>query len=78
MNYRNTLWLDVQVAPGSDIYQTCRDGIALSNLLGITIWFDFNGVKCCARPGDCPDSLAEAWNATLQSKSTFKIAVANK
>ena len=74
---RSTLWLDVEVSPGSDISEACQDAIALAEQLGITIWFEFNGVKCGARPGDDWKRLAEVWNGCLQSDSPHKVACAN-
>lgn len=48
----STLWLTVEVSPGADIKDACRDAVALAGRPGLTIWFDFNGVKCLARAGD--------------------------
>jgi hypothetical protein len=72
-----TLWLDVEVSPGSDIEDTCRDAVKLADKLGLTVWFDFNGVKCGVRPGDDWSLLVCNWRGVLESKSPNKIACAN-
>ena len=73
----NTLWLDVEVSPGSDIENTCREAVNLADKLGLTVWFDFNGVKCGARPGDDWLLLSQNWRGVLEGKSPTKVACAN-
>ena len=77
MTPKPTLWINVEVSPGSDIKTACRDAIALANDLGLTVWFNFNGVKCGARPGDDCDLLIENWSGCLKSNSKNKVACAN-
>lgn len=71
------LWLDVEVTPGSGIENACRDAVMLADKLGLTVWFDFNGVKCGARPGDDWQLLLANWSGVMESKSTCKVACAN-
>lgn len=72
------LWLTVEVAPGSGIVRTCDEAVALAEKLGITIWFDFNGVKCLARAGDHPRRLEASWNRVMAAKGAgIQIAADN-
>ncbi len=68
------LWLTIEVSPATDILDACNEAIRLANLLGIGIWFDFNGVKCLARPGDDAQRLSSDWDRELKSKYAHKIA----
>ena len=70
----SNLWLTMEVSPGSNIQRTCEEAVRLANFLGICIWFNFNGVKCLARPGDDPERICESWNRELQSSHSHKIA----
>ena len=74
---RNTLGINVDVSPGSDIAAACEDAVDLSRRLGIAVWFKFNGVKCLARPDDYPQDIEIAWRNELKSNKNYKIAAAN-
>lgn len=73
----SNLWLEVSVSPGAGIDETCAQAIELANKLGLTVWFEFNGVKCGARPGDEAALLVINWRECLNSNSPHKIACAN-
>lgn len=62
----SNLWLTVEVAPGAGIERTCDDAVALAARTGLSIWFNFNGVKCLAREGDDPRRIEEAWGIALK------------
>ena len=62
----SNIWLTVEVSPGAEIGRTCDEAIALAERIGITIWFNFNGVKCLARAGDDPRRLEADWNWNMQ------------
>ena len=63
----STLWLTVEVSPGADIKDACRDAVVLAGRTGLTIWFDFNGVKCLAHADDDPSRIAAAWEISMKS-----------
>lgn len=71
---RGTLYLDVEVYGGSNIFDTCVDAIELATRIGISIWFNFNSVRCLARPEDDPEKLAAEWERALHSDSSYKFA----
>ena len=62
------LWLTVEVSPGADLNGTCADAVELAKKTGLTIWFDFNGIKCLARAGDDPRRIAADWDRVMDSK----------
>lgn len=70
----STIWLTVDVAPGTDITNACQDAVALANRTCITIWFDFNGVKCLARPGDNPEGIQASWRVEMKKDTPNRIA----
>lgn len=70
----SNIWLTVEIAPGSDIGKTCDEAIALAGKLEVTVWFDFNGVRCLARKGDDPRGLENDWREQIISKHDYKIA----
>ena len=70
----SNLWLTVDVQPGASISSACNEAIALAGRIGITIWFNFNGVKCLACKGDDPRRLEADWNRAMSSKASYKIA----
>ncbi len=72
----SSLWLTVEVAPGTDIKTACIETVALANLTCLTIWFDFNGVKCLARKGDNPMKIVEHWNEQTASNTEGKYLIA--
>jgi hypothetical protein len=56
-----TLSIEVEPFGGVSIENACRDAIAIADKLGAVVMFNFNGVRCMARPGDSEQSLAEDW-----------------
>lgn len=62
----SNLWLTVEVSPGAEIEQTCDDAVAMAARTGVSIWFNFNGVKCLARAGDDPRRIEEAWEIEIK------------
>ena len=71
----SVLWLTVEVAPGSDIREVADEAVALANKTGITIWFDFNGVRCLARAGDNPDMIVADFFAQIRkTDGTYMLA----
>lgn len=71
----SVLWLTVEVAPGSSIQEAAPEAVALANKTGITIWFDFNGVRCLARAGDNPDMIVADFFAQIRkTDGTYMLA----
>ena len=70
------LWITVEAAPGSNIDDVTKQAVALANKLEMTVWFDFNGVKCLARPGDDAMALKHSWERELKASKPFRIASA--
>ena len=70
----SNLWLTVDVAPGADIGRTCDEAVALAAKTGLTIWFNFNGVKCLAHDGDNPRGLEADWNRQMAKGYGIRIA----
>lgn len=73
----SSLSLTVEVDPGTEIVNAFKDAIALPNKLKCTVEFKFNEVTCMANPGSDPESGASSYYEAIQSKRTYKIAVAN-
>lgn len=70
----SNLWLTVQVSPGAHIAMTCDEAVELADKTGLAIWFDFNGVRCLARPGDNPRGIEADWNKKMEMKGDHRIA----
>lgn len=69
--------LKLEFLAGEDINHACREAIRIANLLRVTVDFDFNGVKVMAKPGACPQELADEWSSVLKSSQQIKIACAH-
>ncbi len=72
--HSDTLWLSLEVSPGSHINHTCRDAVRIANRLGLTVWFDFNGVHCGARPGDDWELLVANVQDAMENKRSLACA----
>lgn len=59
--------LKLEFLAGEDINHACREAIRIANTLCVTVDFDFNGVKVMAKPGACPQELADEWSSVLKS-----------
>lgn len=70
----SNLWLTVEVAPGTGIGAACKEAVAVAQRTGLTIWFDFNGVKCLARAGDDPSRIEANWRLRLEENGPHRIA----
>ena len=70
------LWITVEASPGSDIDSITKQAVKLADKLEMTVWFNFNGVKCLARPGDDAMALKHSWERELKSAKPFRIASA--
>ena len=66
--------LHLEFMGGDHIENACREAIRIANLLLVTVNFDFNGVKVMAKPGACPQELADAWHFEITSTKPIKIA----
>jgi len=51
--------LKLDAYAGSSIEACCSSACQISDQLGLTVVFDFNGVKCIAVPNGDPEKLAE-------------------
>lgn len=72
------IWITVEVAPGSDISEVSKEAITLATKLGVTVWFDFNDVRCGARPGDNAGRLVDAYRLAAKTNHAHKVAVGGK
>ena len=71
----SVLWLTVEVAPGSDIREAADEAVSLATKTGISIWFDFNGVRCLARTGDRPTAIVEDFYRQIaKTDGTYMLA----
>ena len=72
----SSVWLTVEISPGTSIEQACKDAVEMANAIRVCIWFSFSGVRCLARAGDDPAKLAESWEQALKSNGQYKVASA--
>lgn len=70
-----TLSMEIEVGPGSDIDNACRDLVGFADKMGLTVTAKFNDVTLMAHPGGDPDLLAANWHKEIASKKAYKIAV---
>lgn len=68
--------LEVEPFGGCSISEACHEAVRLADRLGITIIFNFNGVRCMACSGDCPKLLVMAWDAELKKPAGKFIKIA--
>ena len=64
----SNLSIEVEPFAGVSIEDACHDAMVVADILGIVVMFNFNGVRCMARPGDSVESLEEDWNRIMQKK----------
>ena len=69
--------LKLEFLAGTDIDSACYEAARLANMLGLTVDFDFNGVKVMAKQGIDPLELAELWAVEMGSNRQIKIACAH-
>lgn len=67
----STVWLTVELAPGSTTAAACIGMVDLARKLGICIQANFNGVTVMAFPQDRAIDLEQSLNAALSSRSTI-------
>lgn len=58
-----TLWLNMESVPGSEITETAQEALRLANMLQLTVWFDFNGVKCGIQPNASVEEFVKKFKA---------------
>lgn len=51
--------IEMDVLGGAQIDATAQAAQRIADLLGISVTFSFNDVKCCAAPGGSADTLSE-------------------
>ena len=76
MPRKSSIMLEVDLAAGSDIDHCCRDLLLLADQLGVTVTAKFNDVLLMAHGGGDAQRLADNYRKQVESKSTYKIAVA--
>jgi hypothetical protein len=69
-----SLFLNVEVPGGTSIADAAQETIALANRIGVTVRFDFNGVRCLACPGDDPKRLIEEWGDIISKRTNLSVA----
>ena len=72
-----SLSVKAAVSAGSDIREACKEAIDLANRIGVIVEFNFNRVKCFAKPGADPYELADLWLNELQSDRAYKVVCAH-
>jgi hypothetical protein len=70
--------LDVECRPGSSIGDCFKEGIELSQRIGIDVHFKFNGVTCFAVADGDIDYGCEQWNEAMSSNRQYKFAHSRK
>jgi len=48
-------------APGSSIFEACKEGVGLARTVGRPVAFEFNGAVAVCRADSDPDKVAKAW-----------------
>lgn len=77
VSVRSCIDLTIKISPGTDLARAYKAALSLAKELGITIWFNFNGVECLARPTDNGKGFVKAYMTALKSDKQFKIASAH-
>jgi len=77
VSVRSCINLTIKISPGTDIARAYKATLSLAKKLGITIWFNFNGVNCLARPTDSGKGFVKSYMTELKSDKQFKIASAH-
>lgn len=72
----SSLYIKVEVSPGTEINRACEDAVALARRMRIGVDFSFNGITCLAHHDTHPGELSSAWHKAIKSDSKHKIAVA--
>lgn len=67
--------LKLEPEPGDQIEATFKRAINLSELTKCRIDFEFNEVKCIARPGGDSTKGVRQYYEALESKKPYKLAV---
>jgi len=62
--------LKLECIPGAEIGKASREAQRVSNMLGIDVEFEFNGVRCLARPSGDHLGLAERQQAEQAREPT--------
>lgn len=77
VSVRSCIDLTIKISPGTDIARAYKAALSLAKELGITVWFNFNGVECLARPTDSGKGFVKDYMTALKSDKQFKIASAH-
>lgn len=72
-----SLSLEVKVYGGTPIEIAAHDACELASELKITVTFDFNGVRCMARPGGDSKTLVHNWNIARDRGGSYPMASTN-
>ena len=72
---RATPMIRVEFLGGDDIVAACYEAVRIARTIGCLVVFDFNGVRCMARPHTDPLALADCWLSELQKPpAAYKVA----
>jgi sugar/nucleoside kinase (ribokinase family) len=67
--------IDIKMDAGVAIEDACQQAVEFAEKLGVSIWFDFNGVKVLAREtGDNPKNIVQSYHEVIKSSHSIKIA----
>jgi hypothetical protein len=66
----------VEAFGGVHINRACEQATNIATILGIVVHFDFNGIKCYARPGSDWTTLVRRWEELMEQKERSQFAMA--
>jgi len=69
------MWIrGVEAEPGEDIAHACAEALRIAQHMGMTVFFDFNGVSICARIDRNVTEMVEAYHKAISRDSKIKVA----
>jgi hypothetical protein len=71
------LWITLEGVPGALIDDAAKTAVRIATLLGITVWFEFNGVKCGANPKGDAAQLVREFQEAIRGPRPYKFAMAH-
>jgi hypothetical protein len=66
----------VEAFGGAHIARACEQATKIATILGVVVHFDFNGVKCYARPDSDWRTLMRRWEELMEQKERSQFAMA--
>lgn len=60
------MWLNLEAEPGEYIGTAAAEGCRVANQLGLVVFFKFNGVRVCCKPGDRWEAVAASFERSFR------------